>query len=200
MGLRQQRAGRFARTVLAPRQPVSRRRSAVLSQAVPGSAGADTRHLADLALVPAPMSARFALDVIILPSSEAGMARAPFSYAQLEQAFVQWARERADVRAAVVVGSRARRDHPADEWSDLDLIVYITDPQPYACDETWLDEIAEVWARTIDRTRGGDPEWLVLFADGVKGDFVLANGSAPLRAHLPFSPYKNVVRRGVRVL
>jgi hypothetical protein len=25
-----------------------------------------------------------------------------------------------DIRAAFIIGSRARADHPADEWSDLD--------------------------------------------------------------------------------
>jgi predicted nucleotidyltransferase len=28
------------------------------------------------------------------------------------------------IRAAVVIGSRARVDHPADEWSDLDVLIF----------------------------------------------------------------------------
>jgi hypothetical protein len=33
------------------------------------------------------------------------------------------------IRAVGLVGSRARLDHPADEWSDLDLVLVATDPQ-----------------------------------------------------------------------
>lgn len=42
----------------------------------------------------------------------------------LEASIVVWAGGRADVRAVVVVGSRARSLHPADAWSDLDLILF----------------------------------------------------------------------------
>jgi len=36
---------------------------------------------------------------------------------------VAWGAAREDLRAIAVVGSRAREDHPADPWSDLDVIV-----------------------------------------------------------------------------
>ena len=44
----------------------------------------------------------------------------------LEGKLVTWAKKRADVRAAIVVGSRARTDHPADEWADLDVALATT--------------------------------------------------------------------------
>jgi hypothetical protein len=40
-------------------------------------------------------------------------------------------------RAALVVGSRARTDHPADRWSDLDLLLFTTAPDAYAADDPW---------------------------------------------------------------
>jgi aminoglycoside 6-adenylyltransferase len=62
------------------------------------------------------------------------MTPSPATYSQLEQNFVAWAGDRADIRAALVVGSRARREPPPDEWSDLDFILYAADPAVYAAD------------------------------------------------------------------
>ena len=39
------------------------------------------------------------------------------SMEDLERRLVSWAARRRDVRTVLVVGSRARVDHPADEWS-----------------------------------------------------------------------------------
>lgn len=48
-----------------------------------------------------------------------------------------WGRERGDVRAVLVVGSRARADTPADQWSDTDLVV-VGDPATYPASAEWL--------------------------------------------------------------
>lgn len=53
------------------------------------------------------------------------------AYEQIIDRFVAWARTRPDIHAAIVVGSRARTDRPADEWSDLDIVVFATDPSPF---------------------------------------------------------------------
>ena len=42
-------------------------------------------------------------------------------YAILIESFTTWAAYEDNVRTAVIIGSRARSDHPADEWSDLDI-------------------------------------------------------------------------------
>lgn len=42
------------------------------------------------------------------------MRNANQAYAALEARFVEWARSEDGIRAAVVIGSRARTDHPAD--------------------------------------------------------------------------------------
>jgi aminoglycoside 6-adenylyltransferase len=49
-------------------------------------------------------------------------------------------------------------------------------------------------------TGRGDPEWLVLFAGGLKADFVFAAASTSLQQAVDASPYHFVLRRGVRVL
>jgi aminoglycoside 6-adenylyltransferase len=78
----------------------------------------------------------------------------------LERRFVVWARDRPDVRAAVVVGSRARTDHPADEWSDLDIGLAVTHPDRYLSSTDWIKDIAPVL--TLYRDSSG-PTYHVLF-------------------------------------
>lgn len=56
------------------------------------------------------------------------------TYADLEQHIHQWALTRADIQAAIIVGSRARIEHPADDFSDLDLILLTTNTDLYGTD------------------------------------------------------------------
>jgi aminoglycoside 6-adenylyltransferase len=86
----------------------------------------------------------------------------------LEARFVAWADARPDIRAAIVVGSRARLHHPADEWADLDLGFTTTQPRRYLDSDDWLSELGDVWVAYRDPagiTRH------VLFAGGLDAGF-----------------------------
>lgn len=122
------------------------------------------------------------------------------TYPEFEQIFGKWAHTQPDIRSVVVVGSRARLFPPADEWSDLDLILFVTHPAMYATSPKWLSEIGEVWLPVLNQTGAGYLEWLVLFAGGLKADFVLMQAAGTLHQMLPNFPFQNVLRRGVRVL
>jgi len=121
-------------------------------------------------------------------------------YKTLEDAIARWAAAEHMVQALVVIGSRAREDHTADAWSDLDLILFVTDPQAYVEDTSWLAAFGDVWLRVLNFTGAGDPEWLLLFAGGFKVDFILAPLIGPLRDMLSDSFYALATRRGVRIL
>ncbi|HEU4759772.1 MAG TPA: aminoglycoside 6-adenylyltransferase [Dehalococcoidia bacterium] len=100
------------------------------------------------------------------------MTRAQDAMRRLEETFGAWARARPDIRAALVVGSRARDDHPADDWADLDIIIVATDPRRYLSASDWLEDLGPVWVATRGRTNVADPEWLVVFDGAVDVDFV----------------------------
>jgi aminoglycoside 6-adenylyltransferase len=116
------------------------------------------------------------------------MSRFHAATGQLEERFVAWAQARPDVRAAIVVGSWARIDHPADEWSDLDIGFTTTDPQRYLSSTDWLGDIAPTWVTYPD------PSGVVhhvLFEGGLDaGIAVLASGK--VKQALRFLP---VLRR-----
>ena len=120
----------------------------------------------------------------------------------LETNFLAWAQAQDDVRAAFVVGSQARRNRPADEWSDLDLILFVADVDRRQKDISWLAEIGPLWLSQAGRTVAGDPERLALYADGVQVDFVF-NPLGVLDAlpqMLAAGQIPDIVYRGVRVL
>jgi aminoglycoside 6-adenylyltransferase len=83
---------------------------------------------------------------------------------------VEWAKNQPTIQAVLLIGSCARIDHPADLWSDLDLLIFANQLQPYT-DPAWLSEIGDVLLRIQDLTGRGDPEWIVVFSDGMKADF-----------------------------
>lgn len=134
------------------------------------------------------------------------MKPSPTTYRELEARISAWGKDEPGVQAAIVVGSRARTDHPADEWSDLDLILFVERPERLISRTGWLDELGEVWLKVLKQTGGFDPEWLVFFAGGLKADFVLSpaggeGDDGPDAGQLmAASPYQDVFERGVRLL
>jgi len=122
------------------------------------------------------------------------------NYERLETGISNWAKEQDPIRAVVVIGSRAREDHTADAWSDLDLMLFVTDPQRYVEDTSWLTTFGEAWLRVLNFTGAGDPEWLVLYEGGMKLDFLLATATGKWVDTLFGSFYAVAAQRGVRVL
>jgi hypothetical protein len=98
----------------------------------------------------------------------------PLSYAELEAAVLDWAIPNPGLQLALLAGSRARRQPPADEWSDLDLILFFKDLSPRAGQRAWLEAFGEIELAYRDTTGAGDVEWLVLYVSGLKADFMLA--------------------------
>lgn len=117
----------------------------------------------------------------------------------LEQRFTVWAMDQPNIRAAVVVGSRARDDHPADDWADLDVMVYAENPDTYLGDSDWLGEIGTVWASFVYVTSGDDPEQLVVYEGGLNVDFVVVSINT-LRRATSAGTVPEIFLRGARVI
>jgi aminoglycoside 6-adenylyltransferase len=84
-----------------------------------------------------------------------------------------WANGQEDIRAVVIVGSRARDDRPADEWSDLDVILVANEPGLYVETTQWLRAMGSVAITFTELTPDGvTTERRVLYEGGVDVDFV----------------------------
>jgi aminoglycoside 6-adenylyltransferase len=111
-----------------------------------------------------------------------------------------WSRAREDVRAAVVVGSQARRDASADRWSDLDILLFVDDPGALAADATWVESFGTPVLTFLQPTAlGSRIERRVLYEDGEDVDFPLLEAASWEEiARAPGAAA--VISRGYRVL
>ncbi|MEJ2239651.1 MAG: aminoglycoside 6-adenylyltransferase [Gemmatimonadales bacterium] len=92
---------------------------------------------------------------------------------------VSWGAGRDDLRAIAVVGSHARSDHPADPWSDLDLIFMARQPKRYLDQADWVAEIETPWLAVLEPTVvGGERIFHITFAGGTKVDLVVVSSLA----------------------
>ncbi len=124
------------------------------------------------------------------------------TYDDLTDRITAWAEREADVRAALVLGSRARRDHPADEWSDLDVLVFARRPEQFIRSREWALSLAPAWLSFVERTGDGQSwERRTLYAPGLDVD-VAFNPVEALEGLLQGIPpaVADILRRGVRVL
>jgi aminoglycoside 6-adenylyltransferase len=134
------------------------------------------------------------------------MKKFPQSYAELEAAFLEWAQRNPELELALVVGSRSRNQPPADEWSDLDLILFFEDPQPWTKDHAWLEAFGQIELIYAHASPAGDVEWLLLYASGLKADFMVARfppqvkNAADREEYLLNGPFAEVFSFGVRLL
>lgn len=59
-------------------------------------------------------------------------------YKNIIQNFILWGSNNDNLKAAMIIGSQAREDHPADDVSDLDLIMIVDHPSYFIHSDEWL--------------------------------------------------------------
>jgi aminoglycoside 6-adenylyltransferase len=100
-------------------------------------------------------------------------------YGSIVEKFRDWAEREPGVRAAFIVGSQARAEQPADEWSDLDIVIFHNDPARLIESTDWFQSFGSVVLSMIETTAvGGSRERRVLYSDGKDVDFAAFATSA----------------------
>ncbi len=130
-------------------------------------------------------------------------AEIPQEASTLIERLARWARRRNDVHVLMVVGSQARSDHAADEFSDVDVILTVDDPEVFLGRSEWLGEIGPVIADVVESTAfGGMSERRVLFASGRDVDFsiVPVDMMRLLGDFKSLAEVRELFGRGVRLL
>lgn len=120
-------------------------------------------------------------------------------YHQVEMRFIEWGQKQPDIHVAYVAGSRARANHGADEYSDLDIQMYVDDPKRYLNTSEWLGNFGALNTAVPFQNGGGGLEWLSLFEGGYQVDFVIGS-LADYQAELAKNEPLDWFRRGARVL
>lgn len=121
----------------------------------------------------------------------------------LIERFTKWGQSQADIRAGMVLGSYARIDRPADCFSDLDLLVVATDPEPYLSATAWLSNFGHVRLTFVEPTAVGNfRERRALFEGARDIDFSIVSTEAVqqmIRHGMP-GEIADVLRRGMKIL
>lgn len=93
-------------------------------------------------------------------------------YHQLQKQLVTWAESVPAVRVILVVGSQARQVKPADEYSDLDISLYVTRNHAQETEFylQWMRNFAPVWM-ILEEHHDETKSWLILYQGGIKVDF-----------------------------
>ncbi len=95
-------------------------------------------------------------------------------YKQIIETLVNWGKKQDDISAALILGSQARQTLEADEWSDLDVVLFITSPETYLAQKDWLDHFGKVVLSFSEATAiGGQKELRVLYDTNLDVDFAL---------------------------
>jgi aminoglycoside 6-adenylyltransferase len=121
------------------------------------------------------------------------------TYDTLIELIEEWAMTRNDIRLGVVIGSLARSDRPADVWSDLDVLLFTTDPALYLSESGWLAALGNYHLTFLEPTAVGEFfERRVLFDGGLDVDFIPLPAYV-IQGEVP-QEMSEVLRRGYRVL
>jgi aminoglycoside 6-adenylyltransferase len=112
----------------------------------------------------------------------------------------RWTESEPNIRLALLVGSQARTDMPADSLSDIDLALFARDPDRLLTDESWIAGLGPYWTSHIEANAlESGSERRVLFADGQDVDFAVFP-VAFLAALTSDARAAAVLRRGFRPL
>jgi aminoglycoside 6-adenylyltransferase len=79
-------------------------------------------------------------------------------YETIIERFVPWAETRQDIRFAAILGSRARTDHRADDWADLDVLLVTKKPQYYVDTAEWTEKMGKPVLTFVEETASGEQE------------------------------------------
>jgi len=85
----------------------------------------------------------------------------------------QYIRSDSEIQAAFLIGSRARSDCPADEYSDVDMVIITEQPVRYLDEDRWLASIGAPRISFTEDTFLGGKERRILLEGGADLDLIV---------------------------
>ena len=103
------------------------------------------------------------------------------------------------VKAGIIIGSRARIECPADEYSDIDIILLVDDIDFFIQTDEWLDGLGEYHISFSEYTVANGKERRVFFDNAMDVDFLFLKASDIDRIEKDEN-FKEIISRAYRVL
>lgn len=119
-------------------------------------------------------------------------------YHEIKRRLLLLAEKRAEIKAVVAIGSSTRSDVPADEYSDLDIIIATDDTESFLYGNLPA-ELGDVKISFVEPTLGGGMERRVLYGGYLDVDMIVFTAGQFLNA-VNNGTASWVMNRGYRVL
>jgi aminoglycoside 6-adenylyltransferase len=121
-------------------------------------------------------------------------------YKEIMNKVILWGEREDDIRAIFVVGSMARSDKPADEWSDMDLVIVSSDFEKWLRNGEWICNFGNPQISFLEGTPVGNLiERRVMFEGASSVDFNFLKLEIA-KTFLSSEEVQGVIARGVKIL
>ncbi len=103
------------------------------------------------------------------------------------------------IKAGIIIGSRARTDHPADEYSDMDIILLVDDIEFFIQSDEWLNRLGKFHISFSENTIANGKERRVFFDNVLDADFLFFKANA-IDKIVKDKDFKDIISRSYRIL
>lgn len=76
------------------------------------------------------------------------------------------------VKAEVLIGSQSRQIDCADEYSDIDVILFVSDIDFFINSDEWISSLGKYYISFVEKTVSGGMERRVIFENAMDADFI----------------------------
>ncbi len=120
-------------------------------------------------------------------------------FREIRERLLELAQTDTDIAAIIEIGSQTRADQPADQFSDLDVILAAQEPSRYLYTEELISRLGNPLISFTEPTLAGATERRVLFEGSLDVDIVVVT-PGQLRAAAESGELAGILARGRRVL
>lgn len=76
------------------------------------------------------------------------------------------------IKAEVLIGSQSRQSNCADEYSDIDVILFVSDIDFFINSDEWINFLGKYYISFVEKTISGGMERRVFFENAMDADFI----------------------------
>lgn len=76
------------------------------------------------------------------------------------------------VKAEVLIGSQSRKFDCADEYSDIDVMLFVSDIDFFINSDEWISSLGKYYISFVEKTVSGGMERRVIFENAMEADFI----------------------------
>ena len=103
------------------------------------------------------------------------------------------------MKAGIIIGSRARTERPADEYSDIDIILLVDDIEFFIQSDEWLNKLGKYHISFSEYTVANGKERRVFFDNAFDADFIFLQANEIDRIEKD-NDLKTMISRSYRIL